>query len=65
MLSVQETELVVFIAVTEREGEDAVVIYLFTGPLKCALCWSQYQDANLILTNPVEDDLGTAPSRTV
>ena len=51
MLEVSETE------------KSVVALQLPNGPLKPALGWSRYRDANPVPTNPLAD--ATAPSRPV
>ena len=38
-----------------------MALHLPIGPLKLALGWSWYRDANPIPTSPLADDLATAP----
>ena len=49
---------------SERE-EGVVAIHLPIGPLKTRCGWSQYRDANTVPTNPLADDIATAPSAPV
>ena len=42
-----------------------MVLHLPIGPLKTALGWSWYWDANLVHSSPLTNDLAISPSGTV
>ena len=42
-----------------------MALHLPSAPLKTALCWSRYRDANPVPTSSLADDIATAPSGPV